>query len=98
METGQGMGASLRITSERQGYTLSDRGTFIATENLSLEVLVEGDERLCNPYHVIEVVGPTVNAEGAAALAAFFVERETQQAIRDYEYRGQQLFSPDALE
>jgi tungstate transport system substrate-binding protein len=97
VETGQGMGASLRIASERQGHVLSDRGTFIATENLSLEVLVEGDERLFNPYHVIEVVGPSVNAEGAAALAGFFVERETQEAIRDFEFNGRQLFAPDAL-
>lgn len=97
IETGQGMGASLRITSERQGYTLSDRGTFIATKNLNLEVLVEGDERLFNPYHVIEVVGPNVNADSAAALAGFFVDQETQQAIRDFQYRGRRLFAPDAL-
>lgn len=97
VETGQGMGASLRIANERRGYALSDRGTFIATAKLELELLVEGDPRLFNPYHVIEVVGPRVNAEGATALAGFFVERETQAAIRDFEFNGQQLFTPDAL-
>jgi tungstate transport system substrate-binding protein len=97
VETGQGMGASLRITDERRGYTLSDRGTFIATAKLGLEVLVEGDPRLFNPYHVIEVVGPKVNRRGAASLADFFVERGTQEAIRDFELKGRQLFAPDAL-
>ncbi|MBW2276399.1 MAG: substrate-binding domain-containing protein [Deltaproteobacteria bacterium] len=98
VETGQGMGASLRIASERRGYTLSDRGSFIATANLELELLLEGDPRLFNPYHVVEVVGPNVNAKGAAALAGFFVERETQEAIRDFKFHGRQLFTPDALE
>jgi tungstate transport system substrate-binding protein len=96
VETGQGMGATLRIADERRGYTLSDRGTFIATAKLELEVLVEGDPRLFNPYHVIEVIGPNVNTVGAAALAGFFVERETQEAIRDYRLGGRQLFTPDA--
>ena len=98
VETGQGMGATLRIANERRGYTLSDRGTFIATAKLELEIVVEGDSRLFNPYHVIEVVGPNVNAEGAAALAGFFVEPRTQRAIRDFELKGRQLFAPDALE
>lgn len=97
VETGQGMGASLRIAAERRGYTLSDRGTFIATAKLELEVLVEGDPILFNPYHVIEVTGPNVNAAGAAALAGFFVERQTQEAIGEFEFKGQQLFTPDAL-
>jgi tungstate transport system substrate-binding protein len=98
VETGQGMGASLRVASERQGYTLGDRGTFVATANLELEVLVEGDPALFNPYHVIEVVGPNVNARGAAALAGFLVERTTQEAIGDFRFQGRQLFAPDALE
>jgi len=97
-ETGQGMGATLRVASEREAYSLSDRGTFIATENLELEVLVEGDPRLFNPYHVIEVVGADVNAEGAAALAGFFVEQGAQEAIRGFEFHGKPLFVPDALE
>jgi tungstate transport system substrate-binding protein len=97
LETGQGMGATLRIANGRLGYTLSDRGTFVATENLELDVLVVGDPRLHNPYHVIEVVAPNVNREGAASLAGFFVETKTQRAVRDFRYHGQQLFTPDAL-
>lgn len=97
-ETGQGMGATLRIASEQRAYALSDRGTFIATENLALEVLAEGDPRLHNPYHVIEVVGAEVNASGASKLAGFFVERGTQEAIRDFRFHGRELFTPDAID
>ena len=51
------MGETLTIASQKQAYTLSDRGTFLATENLDLELLVEGGEDLLNPYHVIVVQG-----------------------------------------
>jgi tungstate transport system substrate-binding protein len=95
-ETGQGMGASLRIASEKKAHILSDRGTFLATDNLELVVLVEGDQRLFNPYHVLEVVGPRVNNDAARALADFFVSAEAQQAIADYRVAGQRLFTPDA--
>ena len=42
IETGQGMGETLTIASQKQAYTLSDRGTFLATDNLDLDLLVEG--------------------------------------------------------
>ena len=61
IETGQGMGETLTIASQKQAYTLSDRGTFLATNNLDCELLVEGGEDLLNPYHVIVVKGEGVN-------------------------------------
>ncbi|HUT76737.1 MAG TPA: substrate-binding domain-containing protein [Polyangia bacterium] len=97
VETGQGMGATLRVASERQAYTLSDRSTFLATANLDLAVAVEGDAGLGNYYHVIEVVGPKVNAAGAAAVADFLVSQEAQTAIGAFDVRGQRLFFPDAV-
>jgi tungstate transport system substrate-binding protein len=96
VEAGQGMGATLRIASEKQAYTLSDRGTFAATQNLDLAILVEGDPGLLNPYHVIDVVGPKVNAAGGRALADFFVSPEAQRIIGDFARGGQKLFVPDA--
>ena len=54
-ETGQGMGETLTITSQLQGYTLSDRGTYLATEGLDLDVLTEDSKDLLNFYHVIVV-------------------------------------------
>jgi tungstate transport system substrate-binding protein len=56
IETGQGMGPSLTIASEKAGYTLTDRATFLANKaNLELEILVESDNSLLNVYHVITV-------------------------------------------
>lgn len=97
-ETGQGMGATLRVASERRAYTLTDRGTFLATANLDLSIVVEADALLNNPYHVIEVVSPRVNAAGAAAFADFLVSRAAQAAIGSFEVGGHRLFHPDASE
>ena len=49
------MGETLTIADQKEAYTLSDRGTFLATDNLDSELLVEGGEDLLNPYHVIVV-------------------------------------------
>jgi tungstate transport system substrate-binding protein len=55
IETGQGMGETLTIDGQKQAYTLSDRGKFLGTDNLDLDLLVEGGMDLLNPYHVIVV-------------------------------------------
>jgi len=101
-ETGQGMGATLVVASEKAGYTLTDRGTFLALKkNLGLEVLVEGDPRLLNVYHVMQVNPdrfPKVNATGARAFVEFMVSPQVQAIIRDYGVArfGEPLFIPDA--
>ncbi len=96
IETGQGMGATLRIASERQAYTLADRGTFLAVENLQLKIHVEEDPALFNPYHVIEVRHERVEKGAAKRLADFFVAKETQKRIGEFRVRGFTLFTPDA--
>ncbi len=100
---GQGMGAVLTIASEQQAYTLSDRATFLARkqEGLDLEILVEGDSRLFNPYGVIAVnpeKHPTVNAAGAQAFIEWITSVETQKLISQYglDKFGQSLFIPDS--
>ena len=102
IETGQGMGASLTIASEKSGYTLTDRATFLADKaNLELEILVAGDNSLLNVYHVLTVdpaKWPKVNYDGAIAFLKFMIESSTQDVIGKFgvdEY-GQQLFIPDA--
>jgi tungstate transport system substrate-binding protein len=101
-QSGQGMGATLQITNQRGAYTISDRGTYLAqSENLELEVLVEGDPVLLNVYHVMQVNPERfdrVNAEGGQAFVEFMVSDEAQQAIRDFgvDKFGQPLFVPDA--
>lgn len=97
-EVGQGMGEALTIASERGSYVLSDRGTYLALSgNLRLDVLVEGDERLANPYHVI-TVRDTRNAEHARAFAEWLTSAEAGELIRTYgaEQFGRPLFFPAA--
>ncbi len=103
-ETGQGMGQTLMVASEKGGYTLSDRGTYLAlAPRLSLKILFEGDQSLRNDYHVIEV-NPSrfkrLNAKGASLLADFLVSREAQDIIREFGVTrfGQPLFSPMAAQ
>ena len=102
LETGQGQGATLSIASEKSGYALTDRGTFLAYKsNVDLEILVEGDPFLLNVYHVLTVnpeKWPSVNLEGAKAFADFITSPEGQKIIGEFgvmEY-GQPLFFPDA--
>ena len=102
LESGQGMGATLVIASEKDAYTLTDRGTYLAFQRrLRLALLLEGDAPLLNPYHVLEVNParhPKVNAAGGKAFADFLVSAEAQEVIRTFgvERYGQPLFIPDA--
>ena len=102
LETGQGMGASLTIASEKGGYTLTDRATYLANKaNLQLDILVEKDNSLLNVYHVITVdpaKWPKVNYDGAMAFYKFMTEASTQDVIGKFglDKYGQQLFIPDA--
>jgi len=102
VESGQGMGATLKIASEQADYTLTDRATYLANkDNLQLDLLVEGDKSLLNIYHVITVNPancPTVNNAGALAFADYIVSPETQALIGSFgtEKFGQPLFTPDA--
>ena len=102
LETGQGQGATLSIASEKGGYALTDRGTFLAYKsNVDLEILVEGDPFLLNVYHAITVNPakfPNVNLEGAKAFANFITSDEGQKVIADFgvDKFGQPLFFPDA--
>jgi tungstate transport system substrate-binding protein len=100
-QTGLGMGQTLSVTAEKKGYTLADRGTYLALKkNLGLDILVEGDAILLNIYHVIEVnpaKWPKVNAAGGKAFADFMVSKETQAIIKTFgvEKFGSPLFFPD---
>ena len=102
LETGQGMGASLTVASEKRGYILADRATYLASkDNLQLDILVEGDHTLLNVYHVITVnpdKWPRVNYEGALAFSSFMTDAATQELIGEFgvDKYGQPLFYPDA--
>jgi len=100
-EVGTGMGQALKIASEKQGYILTDRATYLAqSKNIGMPILVEGDAKLLNIYHVMEV-NPAkyskVNAAGAKAFADFLLSDEGQAIIASFgkEKFGQPLFFAD---
>jgi len=101
-ETVQGMGATLTITSEKEAYTMTDRATYLATqENLDLDILVEGDPLFLNIYHVMQVnpdKTDMINAKAAEAFVDFIISDEAQETIRTFgvEEFGEPLFFPDA--
>ena len=101
-ESGQGMGATLQIANDKDAYTISDRGTYLATESArDLEILVEGGAELLNVYHVIDIApdaGERVNDEGGKALADWLVSPAAQDEIKSFgvEEFGEPLFVPDA--
>jgi tungstate transport system substrate-binding protein len=100
IEAGQGMGATLMISSERQAYTLTDQGTYLAfREKVALKPLVQSDPVLSNVYHVMVVNPakfPKVNHVGARAFAKFLVSPDGQEIIRSFgeERFGTPLFYP----
>jgi tungstate transport system substrate-binding protein len=102
IESGQGMGATLTIASEKGAYALTDRGTYLALQKrVRLAILLEGDAPLLNVYHVMEVSParhPKVNAAGGRAFADFIVSPEAQAVIKTFgvEKYGAPLFFPDA--
>ncbi|MBD3418856.1 MAG: tungsten ABC transporter substrate-binding protein [Chitinivibrionales bacterium] len=100
LAAGQGMGAVLMIAHEKQAYTLTDRGTFIAfEEKIGPEILCEGDTLLHNPYGVI-AVNPEkhvhVNIAQARTFIDWLLSEAGQQIIGNFRLRGKQLFYPAA--
>jgi tungstate transport system substrate-binding protein len=101
-QSGQGMGPTLQIANQKDGYTLTDRATYLAQgENLSLTLLVEGDPVLLNVYSVMEVNPDKfdlVNGAGGKAFADFMVSEKAQQMIGEFvdKKSGKPLFIPDA--
>ena len=88
VSAGQGMGAVLTLADELQAYTLSDRATYLARtlEGTSLEILVEGDSILFNPYGVLAVnlaKNPAIQADLANAFIDWLVSLPTQEKIAD---------------
>ncbi len=102
LEVGQGMGATLRIASQKEAYTLSDRGTFLAQRStLDLDVVFQGAPELLNIYHVMlpnPDSFPKVNIAGGRAFADFLVAPETQAFIGRFGTGrfGEPLFKPAA--
>jgi len=100
LAVGQGMGAVLKIADEKQAYTLTDRGTYIAfKDKIDLVILNQGDPELFNPYHIM-AVNPAKHKHVRYSLAKKYIDfvtgAEAQALIGAYKKSGEQLFYPDA--
>lgn len=99
LAAGQGMATVLTIADEKQAYTLTDRGSWIAMRaQLELALLLEGGDALLNPYHIIRVNPqrhPGIAEAAAKAYADFLVSEEGQRLIGNFRKSGEQMFVPD---
>jgi tungstate transport system substrate-binding protein len=103
LEVGQGMEKTQRIANEKQAYTLTDRGTWLATKDkdrLEMEIVLEGDPILFNQYGVM-AVNPArykhVKYKEAMEFINWLISKEGQEAIGSYKDKhGNVLFTPDA--
>ncbi|MDD2446207.1 MAG: substrate-binding domain-containing protein, partial [Tissierellia bacterium] len=102
LEAGAGMGDVLKITNEKQAYTISDRATYLSNKgDLDLEVIIEGDDNLFNQYGIIPVnpeKNDLINNEGAIEFMNWILSDKGQGLIEEYgiEEYGQPLFVPNA--
>ena len=99
-EVGKGMLGTLRIASEIGGYVITDRSTYLHNKDeLKLQIMIEHDQRLFNPYGVI-AVNPAkiegVNFNAAMKFIDFVTSREGQEIIGNYGKVkfGSPLFTP----
>ncbi len=103
LEVGQGMEKTQRIADEKRAYTLTDRGTWLATKDkdkLDMAVVLEGDPVLFNQYGVM-AVNPektkTVKYKEAMEFVNWIISKEGQAAVAAFKDKnGNPLFIPNA--
>ncbi|MBI4709815.1 MAG: tungsten ABC transporter substrate-binding protein, partial [Nitrospirae bacterium] len=112
LEVGQGMEKAQRIASEKRAYTLTDRGTWLATKDkdkLEMTIALEGDPALFNQYGVM-AVNPVRHSESSGAektthikykealeFINWLISAEGQKVIATFtDKNGNRLFIPNA--
>lgn len=104
IQTGQGMLRTINMASEKKGYTMTDRGTWIKYmsqkgESNRMKVVVEGDKSLFNQYSVVSIDKKkcsNVNPVLAKSFTTWINSDKTQKTIADFRLLGQALFIPNA--
>ena len=96
LSSGQGMGETLQMADEKKAYTLTDEATFLSRK-LGLQIVMQGDKSLLNPYGIILVKSSSKQEEGMQ-LIQFFTGEEGQKLIGEFGQAtyGKGLFVPDA--
>ena len=105
VQTGQGMLATINICQEKDGYTMTDRGTYIKYQsvkngNAPLVILVEGDKILLNQYSVLTLDPqncPNARYDLAIKFSDWMASPKVQYLIKDFRLLGQKLFIPNAV-
>jgi tungstate transport system substrate-binding protein len=101
LSVGQGMGTVLRIATDKQAYTLTDRGTYLAyKDKMNPEIVYEHDALLKNPYHIIlvnPVKHPHVKIDIARKYSEYVRGEAGQKIISEFRINGEQLFHPDVI-
>ena len=104
VQTGQGMLRTINMAAEKNGYTMTDRGTWIKYMSQkgdanTMKVVVEGDKSLFNQYSVVSINKDkcsNVKPELAKKFTNWIVSTPTQKIIADFRLLGQALFIPNA--
>ena len=104
IQTGQGMLSTINVANERDGYTMTDRGTYIKYQvthggNAPLKVLVEGDSILLNQYSVLTLDPkncPKAKYDLAMVFLNWMASQNAQNLIKDFRLLGKKLFIPNA--
>ncbi|MEG0508545.1 MAG: substrate-binding domain-containing protein, partial [Eubacterium sp.] len=101
IESGSGMGDTLKMANEKLAYTLTDRATWLNMKNnLDLQVVVEKGDDLYNQYGVIvvnpEKVTAKLNTDNAKKFQEWILSEKTQKLIGDYKINGEPTFVPNA--
>jgi len=103
LEAGQGMEKTQRIADEKRAYTLTDRGTWLATKDndkLEMIIVLEGDPILFNQYGVMSVNPEKhkhVKYKESMEFINWLISKEGQETIASFKDKnGNQLFIPNA--
>jgi tungstate transport system substrate-binding protein len=103
LEVGQGMEKTQRIADEKRAYTLTDRGTWLATKDkdkLDMTVVLEGDPVLFNQYGVMAVnpeKAKTAKYKEAMEFVNWIISKEGQDTVATFKDKnGNPLFIPNA--
>jgi tungstate transport system substrate-binding protein len=104
IQTGQGMLATITVCEERNGYTMTDRGTYIKYQSQKggaapLKILVEGDDILLNQYSVLTLDPkncPGAKYELAIKFSNWMASQTAQDLIADFRLLGKKLFIPNS--
>lgn len=96
LEAGRGMSEVIVMAEERQGYTLSDRGTYLAFKaKTDMQIVSEGDDLLFNPYGVIMVSPqrhPHTKVDLARKFLGYLTSDQAKTLITNFRKEGEQLF------